>query len=179
MGWRPRPTLIMGEGAEGRPVVLARGLPPAWRDALGAGGGPVAAAVRRFVHVAHRCSTSSHCAVASAARSLATDCSKSCAPDALTVIVNTGDDFEHRGLPICPDLDTVLYTLAGRRQRGAGMGPGRRNLAGAGGVARARGRHLVSAGRPGYRLASVSARAAISRDVADRRSPARSLSAFA
>jgi LPPG:FO 2-phospho-L-lactate transferase len=34
-------------------------------------------------------------------------------PGALSVIVNTGDDFEHRGLPICPDLDTVLYTLAG------------------------------------------------------------------
>jgi len=35
------------------------------------------------------------------------------APGALSVIVNTGDDFEHRSLPICPDLDTVLYTLAG------------------------------------------------------------------
>jgi LPPG:FO 2-phospho-L-lactate transferase len=31
----------------------------------------------------------------------------------LTVIVNTGDDFEHLGLHICPDLDTVCYTLAG------------------------------------------------------------------
>lgn len=31
---------------------------------------------------------------------------------ALTVIVNTGDDFEHWGLSICPDLDTVLYNLA-------------------------------------------------------------------
>jgi LPPG:FO 2-phospho-L-lactate transferase len=30
----------------------------------------------------------------------------------LTVIVNTGDDFEHLGLPISPDLDTVTYTLA-------------------------------------------------------------------
>jgi LPPG:FO 2-phospho-L-lactate transferase len=30
----------------------------------------------------------------------------------LTVIVNTGDDFEHFGLKVCPDLDTVLYTLA-------------------------------------------------------------------
>ncbi len=30
----------------------------------------------------------------------------------LTVIVNTGDDFEHLGLTICPDLDTVCYTLA-------------------------------------------------------------------
>lgn len=34
-------------------------------------------------------------------------------PDALAVIVNTGDDFEHLGLHICPDLDTTLYTLAG------------------------------------------------------------------
>jgi LPPG:FO 2-phospho-L-lactate transferase len=30
----------------------------------------------------------------------------------LTVIVNTGDDFEHLGLAICPDLDTVVYTLS-------------------------------------------------------------------
>ncbi|HEX2979239.1 MAG TPA: 2-phospho-L-lactate transferase [Anaerolineaceae bacterium] len=30
----------------------------------------------------------------------------------LTVIVNTGDDFDHLGLRICPDLDTVCYTLA-------------------------------------------------------------------
>jgi len=34
-------------------------------------------------------------------------------PGALRVIVNTGDDFEHLGLSICPDLDTTLYTLAG------------------------------------------------------------------
>jgi LPPG:FO 2-phospho-L-lactate transferase len=33
-------------------------------------------------------------------------------PGHLTVIVNTGDDFEHWGLTICPDLDTVLYHLA-------------------------------------------------------------------
>ncbi len=31
----------------------------------------------------------------------------------LRVVVNTGDDFEHFGLTICPDLDTVTYTLAG------------------------------------------------------------------
>ncbi len=30
----------------------------------------------------------------------------------LTAVVNTGDDFEHLGLPICPDLDTLMYTLA-------------------------------------------------------------------
>lgn len=34
-------------------------------------------------------------------------------PGALTVVVNTGDDFEHWGLTICPDLDTVLYNMAG------------------------------------------------------------------
>lgn len=34
-------------------------------------------------------------------------------PERLTVVVNTGDDFEHLGLTICPDLDTVMYTLAG------------------------------------------------------------------
>jgi len=33
-------------------------------------------------------------------------------PDSLSVIVNTGDDFEYLGLQISPDLDTVCYTLA-------------------------------------------------------------------
>ncbi len=33
--------------------------------------------------------------------------------DSLMVACNTGDDFEHLGLSISPDLDTVLYTLAG------------------------------------------------------------------
>jgi LPPG:FO 2-phospho-L-lactate transferase len=31
----------------------------------------------------------------------------------LTVIANTGDDFEHLGLAVSPDVDTTLYTLAG------------------------------------------------------------------
>jgi LPPG:FO 2-phospho-L-lactate transferase len=35
------------------------------------------------------------------------------APDTLTVAVNTGDDFDHLGFKICPDIDTVVYTLAG------------------------------------------------------------------
>jgi len=33
-------------------------------------------------------------------------------PDALSVIVNTGDDFEYLSMSICPDLDTICYTLA-------------------------------------------------------------------
>ena len=32
--------------------------------------------------------------------------------ESLAVVVNTGDDFELHGLYICPDLDTVMYTLA-------------------------------------------------------------------
>ncbi len=43
-------------------------------------------------------------------------------PDDLTVIVNTGDDFEHLGLYICPDLDTVCYTLAGLANPVTGWG---------------------------------------------------------
>jgi LPPG:FO 2-phospho-L-lactate transferase len=34
-------------------------------------------------------------------------------PGALTVVANTGDDFKHLGLAISPDIDTLLYTLAG------------------------------------------------------------------
>ena len=44
------------------------------------------------------------------------------APGALTVIANTGDDFEHLGLSISPDLDTLLYTLAGLDNRETGWG---------------------------------------------------------
>jgi LPPG:FO 2-phospho-L-lactate transferase len=40
----------------------------------------------------------------------------------LTVLVNTGDDFEHLGLTICPDLDTVTYTLAGIAEPSTGWG---------------------------------------------------------
>jgi LPPG:FO 2-phospho-L-lactate transferase len=43
-------------------------------------------------------------------------------PENLTIIVNTGDDFEHWGLKICPDLDTVCYTLAGLANPETGWG---------------------------------------------------------
>jgi len=44
------------------------------------------------------------------------------APEDLTVIVNVGDDFLHWGLKICPDLDTVCYTLAGLSNIETGWG---------------------------------------------------------
>jgi LPPG:FO 2-phospho-L-lactate transferase len=40
----------------------------------------------------------------------------------LLVVVNTGDDFEHLGLSISPDIDTVAYTLAGLANRELGWG---------------------------------------------------------
>jgi LPPG:FO 2-phospho-L-lactate transferase len=43
-------------------------------------------------------------------------------PEHLTLIVNTGDDFDHLGLRICPDLDTTLYTLADLANPEAGWG---------------------------------------------------------
>lgn len=43
-------------------------------------------------------------------------------PQDLTVIVNTADDFTHLGLRISPDLDTVLYTLAGVANPDSGWG---------------------------------------------------------
>ncbi|WP_129644499.1 2-phospho-L-lactate transferase [Peristeroidobacter agariperforans] len=43
-------------------------------------------------------------------------------PGELTVAVNTGDDFEHLGLAISPDLDTMIYTLAGMQNPELGWG---------------------------------------------------------
>jgi LPPG:FO 2-phospho-L-lactate transferase len=43
-------------------------------------------------------------------------------PDTLTVVANTGDDFEHLGLAISPDLDTLLYTLSGQANPELGWG---------------------------------------------------------
>jgi len=43
-------------------------------------------------------------------------------PENLTIIVNTGDDFIHLGLEISPDIDTVIYTLAGMANPETGWG---------------------------------------------------------
>ena len=43
-------------------------------------------------------------------------------PEALTIAVNTGDDFEHLGLTICPDIDSVTYALAGLNDTERGWG---------------------------------------------------------
>jgi len=48
--------------------------------------------------------------------------SKVLPPEDLTVIVNTGDDFTHFGLKICPDIDTICYTLGEVANTSTGWG---------------------------------------------------------
>jgi len=43
-------------------------------------------------------------------------------PEDLVFVVNTGDDFEHLGFHICPDVDTLTYTLAGTANPETGWG---------------------------------------------------------
>ncbi len=43
-------------------------------------------------------------------------------PSELTVVVNTADDWEHLGLLISPDVDTVLYSLSGLASEDRGWG---------------------------------------------------------
>lgn len=43
-------------------------------------------------------------------------------PEQLSIVINTGDDFEHLGLHVSPDVDTVVYTLAKRADRERGWG---------------------------------------------------------
>jgi len=44
------------------------------------------------------------------------------APDELTIVGNVGDDLEVLGLAVSPDLDSILYTLAGRSDDERGWG---------------------------------------------------------
>lgn len=53
---------------------------------------------------------------------LAAGLSRILAPEYLTVVVNTGDDFDHMGLRICPDLDSVMYAMAGINDSARGWG---------------------------------------------------------
>ena len=48
----------------------------------------------------------------------------------LTAVVNTGDDFVHLGMNVSPDLDTVMYTLAGLAHEERGWGLAEESFAG-------------------------------------------------
>ncbi|MBE2245033.1 MAG: 2-phospho-L-lactate transferase [Burkholderiaceae bacterium] len=53
---------------------------------------------------------------------LALGLSRVLAPGTLTVVANTGDDFRHLGLAVSPDVDTLVYTLAGLADPQRGWG---------------------------------------------------------
>ncbi|MFT5210047.1 MAG: LPPG:FO 2-phospho-L-lactate transferase [Flavobacterium sp.] len=53
---------------------------------------------------------------------LALGLSKLLSAEQLNIVANTGDDFSHLGYYICPDLDTVMYTLAELSNRELGWG---------------------------------------------------------
>jgi len=53
---------------------------------------------------------------------LAVGLAQALSPRQLAIVVNTGDDFEHHGLTVCPDIDTVAYTLAGLNNPRTGWG---------------------------------------------------------
>ena len=92
------------------------------RNAGGAGARPAAggpATGRGDARSPHRCIALSG-GVGGA--KLALGLSRVLPAESLTVVCNTADDFDHLGLRICPDLDTVMYTLAGISNRVTGWG---------------------------------------------------------
>ena len=74
------------------------------------------------------------------------------AADRLTVIANTGDDFEHLGLYVAPDLDTVMYNLAGLANPITGWGRDGETLE------LSRRARSSSAARPGFASAIATSR---------------------
>jgi LPPG:FO 2-phospho-L-lactate transferase len=53
---------------------------------------------------------------------LAAGLARALAPERLTIVVNTADDFEHLGLHVAPDLDSVMYAMAGMDNAETGWG---------------------------------------------------------
>ena len=92
--------------------------------------------------------------------------------DRLTVIVNTGDDFEHLGLYVSPDVDTTLYTLGGVVNPDTGWGRADETWSFMQALRRARRADLVQARRPRSRHACGAHAAPRRRRDADRHHPA-------
>ena len=114
-------SLLQGQAAEAQPVVLVRGLdwsaPDRARCRIGApaGGGPVPVTVVAL-------------SGGVGGAKLALGLSRVLPSDELLVVCNTGDDFDHLGLCISPDIDTVMYTLAGVANPELGWGRGDETL---------------------------------------------------
>ena len=109
----------MGQGAEGQPVVIVcAALPGTVRTML---------RPNRCGRPTRICSdeqTTCHAALSGGigGAKLALGLSRVLPADELLVVANTGDDFEHLGLSISPDIDTLTYTLAGIDNPATGWG---------------------------------------------------------
>ncbi|MEJ0018591.1 MAG: coenzyme F420-0:L-glutamate ligase [Acetobacteraceae bacterium] len=108
-------SLLQGQAAEAQPVVLVRGL--AWSAAARTGRRPRAPAGGGSVPV-----TVVALSGGVGGAKLALGLSRVVPAEDLLVVCNTGDDFDHLGLCISPDIDTVMYTLAGVANPEVGWG---------------------------------------------------------
>ena len=141
-------SLVMGQGDEGQPVVIVRGL--TWRGPDNAGIRAGAPGRRGHVPMSKRLVVALSGGIGGA--KLVLGLSRVLPAGELLVVANTGDDFEHLGLSISPDIDTLTYILAGldnpdtgwgrrdetwsfmdalRRARRRGLVPSRRSRSGA------------------------------------------------
>ena len=113
-------TLLMGESIEATPVALVRGFGV---DAQG-GARPTSSARWPTTSSADAMRTPAYLALTGGVggAKLALGLSRVLAPEDLAFVVNTGDDFEHLGLHVSPDLDTLMYTLAGLANPETGWG---------------------------------------------------------
>ena len=111
-------SLVMGQGDEAQPVVLVRGL--TWTAPANPASDLVRPASRGHVPVSSGLVVALSGGVGGA--KLALGLSRVLPPDELLIVANTGDDFEHLGLSISPDIDTLTYMLAGLDNPGTGWG---------------------------------------------------------
>ena len=100
---------VDGRDDEGLPVVHVRGVACC---AAGRCRRPRSSATKGWICSDERASVLALCGGVGGAK-LALGLYRVLDPGQLIVVVNTGDDFEHLGLSISPDIDTVLYTLGG------------------------------------------------------------------
>ncbi len=99
-------SLLQGQADEARPVVLVRGL--SWTA-------PDTPATELIWPSAEDLFCMSVVALSGGVggAKLALGLSRALPPEELTIVANTGDDFEHLDLSISPDIDTLVYTLSG------------------------------------------------------------------
>ena len=75
-------------------------------------------------------------------------------PEDLMILANIGDDFKHFGLHICPDLDTLMYTLSSKSDIQKGWGIANETWGVMNALEKNWRRNLVQIGRYGFGYSS-------------------------